>query len=625
MRPSASRSSSELSIPLINLSSRSPSPYSRKPSSTGPSDNEGGSNDDDDDNNNNNNNKVPPLRPLVEPAPPADAAGGQRADDPRRRSRSRSRSRVGGRAWRWTWTLWFENGRLGRALFGTDLGRQIYMAVLMAATAGSSFGLVVLNRLLLWTGVYKFSYPLTLTLAQVLTTHLLLLAVASLSRLAARPLTALGLSCMIAPARPLRTRSAAGAGERVRPAARNLHRHRTITARVWAGLGACVFQGGIAGGGPLELQWTTATQVLPLAVIYAAKVLLSNLSFAYAQMPMYLLARIGIVPWSLLFSASLLRVSHSVATLSSSLTATLNLLIATTHPGVRVTWESIVAGVGSSLFTALYPVVWLRTHGRLSAVVVADDDDEETSDGRASNGDHHRHRHHNPYRDDESDLDITTTTTTAAADDHRPSPSTASSHTTYLLLHYTSLLTILLLTPLVLLSGEISHMSRNCYILDLPFFWFLVIASGAVSAVVFLAVVLLTRGSSLSSGTAEAAAADGGRIGGVLLTTALFVPRCALQLVVLTKFNMPVYSWVGVGMALLASAWLGWVRWCERWPAARRPVGAGPGARVGVGGGSGGGVGGGVGGGRVRRTGGGISSGGSGGSGSRRNRASRLE
>ncbi len=42
----------------------------------------------------------------------------------------------------------------------------------------------------------------------------------------------------------------------------------------------CFQTTGIAGGGILECDFSVARQVLPLALVFIAKVLLSNLSFA---------------------------------------------------------------------------------------------------------------------------------------------------------------------------------------------------------------------------------------------------------------------------------------------------------------------------------------------------------
>lgn len=239
---------------------------------------------------------------------------------------------------------------------------------------------------------------------------------------------------------------------------------------------------------------------------------------------MYLLARIGIVPLSLLLTASHNRTSHSVATLSSSLTATLNLLIATSRSGVRVTWESIVAGVFSSFFVALYPIFLLRTHRKLVSSVIPQGDlltgfpPSPTINASESSSTNHGNQE--------------------------------DTRATWQLLYYTSLLSISILLPIVLISGEIGNISRNCYILDLPFTWFIMFANGTVGWCVFWTTLLLTKATS------------------PLTVTFLFIPRSAVQLMILRRdFMMPVYSWVGVGMCLLASAWFLFVRraeWVER-------------------------------------------------------------
>ncbi|KAI9794599.1 MAG: hypothetical protein M1816_004486 [Peltula sp. TS41687] len=486
MRPTSShRSSSELrpaSVPLINLS-RSPSPYSRKrPPSALPSEEED-NDEDDEDEDEDAFEHILAGRPLV------------------------------GRDTYPAWLKWFHNGRLGNFLFGTSWGWQIYVVLLSLTVGGSCLGLVLLNRLILWTGVYKFPYPLTLTLLQLLINHLLLIVAASLTRLAARPLTALGLSCTIAPTR--QSRSPHLGGFRASAADKHGSSWSQMLKRLGSG------NAGIAGGGILEFNLKTALQVLPLAVVFFAKVLLSNLSFAYVQLPMYLLARIGIVPLSLLLTASLTRTSHSVATLSSTLTATLNLLIATSRSGVRVTWEGIVAGVFSSLFVALYPIFLLRTHRKLVSSLIPQGD---LLTGFPPSPPL------NPFSDQSSN------------NNHGNKEDTRA---TWQLMHYTSLLCISIILPIVFISGEIGNISRNCYILDLPFFWFITSANALVAWLVFCSTLLLTKATS------------------PLAATFLFVPRSALQLMILSDFKMPVYSWVGVGMCLLASVWFLYVRRVE--------------------------------------------------------------
>jgi hypothetical protein len=105
------------------------------------------------------------------------------------------------------------------------------------------------------------------------------------------------------------------------------------------------------------------------------------------------------------------------------------------------------------------------------------------------------------------------------------------------ILHYTSFLSILMLLPIVLFSGEIGNISRNCYFLDVPFFWFLTLCGGIGSWSVFFSTLLFAKATS------------------PLTTVFLFVPRSAFQLVVFSRFKLPIFSWVGVGMCWLASLW----------------------------------------------------------------------
>lgn len=225
---------------------------------------------------------------------------------------------------------------------------------------------------------------------------------------------------------------------------------------------------------------------------------------SYVDLPMYLLARIGIVPLSLILGSYLLRASYSLTTLSSTLVATLNLLVATIRSGNRVIWESIVAGVFSSLFVALYPILLLRTYRSIVGSLSLDSDVLSA--------------HSTPSNSDAPG-------------------SKEETRAGWQLLHYTSLLTIILLAPIVFLSGEVGHMARWCVFLDVPWFWFLVLCGGIGSWAVFFSTLLLVRATS------------------PLTATFLFVPRSAFQLVILSHFKMPVYSWVGIGGCWIASLW----------------------------------------------------------------------
>lgn len=218
---------------------------------------------------------------------------------------------------------------------------------------------------------------------------------------------------------------------------------------------------------------------------------------------MYMLARIAVIPLTLIFTAALLRQSHSVQTLSSTLTATLNLLMATLAPG-RVTWESIVSGVFSSLFVALYPIVLLRAYKQIVSDLVPQGDILATHE-----------------EDPNANLGGTK----------------EESRAYWRTLHYTSLLTIALLLPIVVLSGELTQIRRNCYFLDVPWFWFLMLCGGIGSWAVFVSFLLLIKATS------------------PLSATFVSVPRSVFQLGVLNKFHLAAHSWVGAGLCVASCLW----------------------------------------------------------------------
>ena len=104
---------------------------------------------------------------------------------------------------------------------------------------------------------------------QLILTHILLIGFSSLTRGLGSPLRRLGLGAAVAPAIP---------GAPQGGAYRNVNTKSGV-ARVlrWLSNGS----GGIAGGGLFEFDYSTAKQVLPLAVVFVVRVLLSNFSFAY--------------------------------------------------------------------------------------------------------------------------------------------------------------------------------------------------------------------------------------------------------------------------------------------------------------------------------------------------------
>lgn len=169
-------------------------------------------------------------------------------------------------------TKFWQKGGLGRYLLRTATGHQVYTGLLVFWLGGCQFGTLLINRFILWTGTYRLPYPLTMTLMQLAITHVLLLVFANLTRLARTPLANLGFEGIIAPSEPLTT------------GPQGYRRAQTPTT-VWTRLAAIlgISRGGITGGGIFDLNWRTTKQVLPLAVIFFAKVVLSNISYAYAH------------------------------------------------------------------------------------------------------------------------------------------------------------------------------------------------------------------------------------------------------------------------------------------------------------------------------------------------------
>lgn len=103
---------------------------------------------------------------------------------------------------------------------------------------------------------------------QLIGTHFWLLISASLSRALAQPLRSLGLTVIIAPSHTTSQRQ-------VPYRLGRLSLNSKFTSYLFSP------NVGISGGGLFEFERQAVLTVLPLAGIYAAKVVLSNISYAY--------------------------------------------------------------------------------------------------------------------------------------------------------------------------------------------------------------------------------------------------------------------------------------------------------------------------------------------------------
>ena len=270
--------------------------------------------------------------------------------------------------------------------------------------------------------------------------HLFLWAFAGFTRLFSRYLSNAGLAALVAPSYALTKPPPTTYTQR---SPHRFPRFITNITKIFTKAGS-----GIAGGGPLEFDRAVARKTILVAITYTLKMHLSTISYAHTELPMYVLVRIGIVPLTALADSLLKGTRHTIPLLSATLSATLNLLVASCRGHIRVTWDSILAGVISSFCAALFPVLLYSTYQNLSA----------------------------------------------------PSPERArdptSSRTTYTLLHHISLLSIIISLPLVLLSGELPSITRNIYFLDRPWHWFMMLCGSLGTFCVFTATVLLVLATS---------------------------------------------------------------------------------------------------------------------------------
>ena len=114
--------------------------------------------------------------------------------------------------------------------------------------------------------MHRFVYPLSTTLLHLLFTQFFLYASASVTRSFSRSLHATGLGCVVAPKpKPAKGKRRASDAGRLRQFA---HRFRPNTT-----------------GGIFEVKWAEARLVLPLAVVYSLKIMLSNIAFAFVSPP----------------------------------------------------------------------------------------------------------------------------------------------------------------------------------------------------------------------------------------------------------------------------------------------------------------------------------------------------
>ncbi|KAF8422642.1 hypothetical protein EV426DRAFT_534985 [Tirmania nivea] len=386
---------------------------------------------------------------------------------------------------------WFKRGKLGCWFWHTGRGWISLVTALVVWTVGSGILLVFQNQIILRFGVYKFGYPVTATLLELLVIQLFLLLTASLTRSFSRPLLSLGLAHLIAPPpTPMRGKKPS----------------------FWStSLLEDFLPTGVFGLSPSLIRTT-----LPLAVIHSAKLILANLSFAYTLRPIWQLSRVATIPITVLCTYFWANQNPplSVTTLSSTLTMTFAVIMVSIQPPWLFTWEGVAAGICSSFFAAAEPVVMVSTFKEILA-------------------------YHSPSGNSAA------ISTTSAVDEinlitdpmfHGDIHSLPRSH--YHLIHYTTFLSALLTLPWVFISGEAGSISRNCYILDIPWFWLMIMLGGLASYTTMIGFWMLVKTTSPLTGNLV--------VEGLQIT---------VQTILLGKFKMQEWGWMGAMTGWGAGVW----------------------------------------------------------------------
>ena len=224
----------------------------------------------------------------------------------------------------------------------------------------------------------------------------------------------------------------------------------------------------------------------------------------YTQLQIYQLSRVSSLLWTMGLTHLFYRSqSLSVTTLSSCITMVLSLGMVSLRPGTRFAIEGCIAGVFSTFFVAAYPILLARTYKTFTAAIAkAPGSVDLGNDNILFSGD--------------------------GKDDSRAS---------WKLLHYINALSIAFILPWAILSGEFTDISRNCYFLDVAFFWLMVGGAGVAAWATFVTGFLLVRATTPLT---------------MVVTT---YPRAALQTVLLTGFKLATWSWVGVLMCWGSAVW----------------------------------------------------------------------
>ncbi|KAG0308279.1 hypothetical protein BGZ98_008450 [Dissophora globulifera] len=237
---------------------------------------------------------------------------------------------------------------------------------------------------------------------------------------------------------------------------------------------------------PFEFDLDIARKIAPLSIVYVLMLTLNNLCLQLVEITFYQVARSLSIFFNILFTFTMLRQPTSAPAMLACGVVVLGFFVGS-YGETNFSWAGLLAGVGSSIFVALYGIYVKKT---LSIV------------------------ENNQWR----------------------------------LLHYNTTISILLLTPIVLFSGELGEMSREVYFLDDLKFWILMTVTGVagflINTAMFLQIKYTTALTNTISGTAKS---------------------CVQTLLAMAFYQNPITAMNGFGifLSLFGSGLYSWVRYAE--------------------------------------------------------------
>ncbi|KAG0052801.1 hypothetical protein BGZ83_002110 [Gryganskiella cystojenkinii] len=196
---------------------------------------------------------------------------------------------------------------------------------------------------------------------------------------------------------------------------------------------------------PFEFDLDLAAKIAPLSIVYVLMLTLNNLCLQLVEVTFYQVARSLSIFFNILLTWTMLRQPTSAGAMFACAVVVLGFFVGS-YGETNFSWKGLLAGVGSSIFVALYGIYVKKT------LAIIDN---------------------NQWR----------------------------------LLHYNTTISILLLTVITLFSGELTEIRAEVYFLGDPRFWILMTITGVagflINTAMFLQIKYTTALTNTISGTAK--------------------------------------------------------------------------------------------------------------------------